>query len=114
MESLESSREELDMAVVGKPTPTNSEDVEITIREVKDKLGKPILVVFDDVRVLSDIRCMDKDSIVCDTCSIKFWCFTNLNLEIDFKKDLKSNSIDTFRITLNTAVESYLVRQKGK
>ncbi len=102
---------------IAKPTPTNTDDIEITVREVKgekDTSGKPIVVVFTDATVLSDIRCMDKDSEVCDTCRVKFLCFTNVRLEIDFNKELKGTNVDSLDVTLNKAVELWLKYRKGK
>lgn len=100
-----------------RQTPTSTDDVEITVREVKgekDNSGKPIVVVFTDAKVLSDIRCMDKDSEVCDTCKVKFVCFTNVKLEIDFNKELRGSNVDSLDVTLNTAVDLYLKYRKGK
>ncbi len=116
MGNLESNRKELTLSIA-RPTPTNTDDVEITVREVKgerDTSGKPIVVVFTDAKVLSDIRCMDKDSEVCDTCKVKFLCFTNVRLEIDFNKSLRGSSVDNLDTPLNKAVEMYLKYMKGK
>ena len=102
---------------VSKQTPTNIDDVEITVREIKgekDTSGKPIVVVFTDAKVLSDIRCMDKDSEVCDTCKVKFVCFTNVRLEIDFNKELRGTNVDSLDVPLNKAVELWLKYRKGK
>ena len=92
--------------------PINVDEVEIRIREVKDKPGKPIVIVFEDCRLLSDIRCMDKDTDKCDRCGTRFKCLSGLNLEINFLKELRCEASDNFDVTLNEMVEAFLRAKK--
>jgi hypothetical protein len=93
--------------------PINPDEIEINIREVKDKPGKAITVVFEDCRLLSDIRCLAKDTEKCDKCKLKFRCFTGANLDINFLKELKCQALEELQITLNEAVEAFLRASGG-
>jgi len=88
--------------------PMCPDDIEISVREVKERPGKAIVIVFEDCRLLSDIRCLDKDTDKCDKCKAKFKCFTGANLEINFLKELRCQASDELYVTLNQMVEAYL------
>ncbi len=92
--------------------PINIDEVEIRVREVKDKPGKPIVVVFEDCRLLSDIRCMDKDTDKCDRCKARFKCLTGANLEINFLKELRCEASDSLEVTLGEMIEAFLRAKK--
>lgn len=94
--------------------PMNPDDVEITVREIKEKPGKPIVVVFEDCRFLSDVRCLGNDDVDCLKCKLRFKCLSCYNLEINFLKELRCEATDSFEISLSDMIKIFLNRNNAK
>lgn len=94
--------------------PINPDEIEIRVREVKEKPGKPIVVVFGDCKVLTDVRCLGKEGEDCNKCKLKFRCFTNNNLEINFLKELRCQASEELDISLDNLIKFFLMEHDAK
>ena len=84
------------------------QNVTIKIRELKEKPGKEIIMVFEDCELLVDNRCLGKDTDACDKCKLKFRCYTSDALRINFKDEITKMPLPSERPTLGEIIQWYL------
>lgn len=84
------------------------QNITIKIRELKEKPGKEIVMVFEDCELLVDNRCLGKDTDVCDKCKLKFRCYTSDALRINFKDEIIKMPLPSERPTLGEIIQYYL------
>jgi len=87
-----------------------NQDITINIREIKDKPGKEIVLVFDEYEIQLDNRCLGKDTEACDKCKLKFRCYTSDALRINFKSEIIKMPLPSERPTISEIVQWYLQR----
>jgi len=83
-------------------------DVKIKVRELKEKPGKEIILVFDEYEILLDNRCLGKDTDVCNTCKLKFRCYTGDAIRINFADEIVKMPLPSERPTLGEIIQWYL------
>ena len=84
------------------------QNVTIKIRELKEKPGKEIIMVFEDCELLVDNRCLGKDTDACNKCKLKFRCYTSDALRINFKSEIIKMPLPSERPTLGEIIQWYL------
>lgn len=88
------------------------QNITIKIKQLKEKPGKEIVLVFNGYEILLDNRCLGKDTDVCDKCKVKFRCYTGDALRINFDEEIVKMSLPSERPTLGKIVQWYL-QSKG-
>jgi len=86
----------------------SSDNITIKVRELKEKPGKEIILVFDKYEILLDNRCLGQNTKACDKCKLKFRCYTGDALRINFNDDLLKLSLPSERPTLGEIIQWYL------
>lgn len=89
----------------------NNDNTSINIREVQEKPGKEIILVFDNYEILLDNRCLGWGTGVCNRCKLKFRCHTSDALRIDFKEDIVKTPLPPERLTISEITQIYLSNQ---
>jgi len=84
------------------------QNITIKIRELKEKPGKEIVMVFEDCELLVDNRCLGKDTDACNKCKLKFRCYTSDALRINFKDEIIKMPLPSERPTLGEIIQWYL------
>ena len=84
-------------------------NVTIRIRELKEKPGKEIILVFGEYEILLDNRCLGNtdEEKHCSKCKLKFRCFTSDAIRINFNDDLLKMPLPSERPTLGEIVQWY-------
>lgn len=86
----------------------SDQNITIKVREIKEKSGKEIVVVFEDCELLMDNRCLGKDTDACSKCKLKFRCYTSDALRINFKDEILKMPLPSERPTISEIVQHYL------
>jgi len=100
---------------MSKGSVVNPKDVVIKVTEIEDEKGKPIVVVLPvaaggrkELWIMSDVRCMDKDTDVCNKCRLRYQCYSGNVLKIDYLDTFDPNDLTP----LSRKIEAHLRRYK--
>ncbi len=90
------------------------DDIEIKVSEFKEPPGKPIAIDFNsgskDLLVHISTRCLDKDTDKCNTCRLRYQCYSGQYLIIDYR--LLLDYVDYAGQPIEECVEKFIAIKK--